>query len=142
MGHRWNWPILCGALLLTGCGTAGLNGFLADLGRPKISATELQSRRAKFSQERDPAAFRWLLTHTLENGMSVQEVDHALGDSGERIYDDLKLKTQNEGFHQTDVAYKWGPDSEGRSVVLFFREGRLIQYSPEKFAGGNVPESW
>ena len=142
MKRLCNWSMICGLLLLTGCETGSLHGMLANWSGPRISAGDVENHRSRFSQERDPAAFRWLLAHTLENGMSVQEVGHALGDEGERVYDDLQLKTQNQDFHQTDVAYKWGPDSDGRSVVLFFREGRLIQYRPDNFVDDEASKSW
>jgi hypothetical protein len=82
------------------------------------------------------------MAHSLNNGMTVQEVERALGDAGERIYDDVELKSHHGEFLHTDIAYKWGPDTDGNSAVLFFREGRLIQYSPENFRAAPGHEVW
>lgn len=146
MGPQLRRLVLCGMLTsscgLAGCGTAGLNGFLADLGHQKITNAEFEEHRKQFSQEKDPQALSWLMAHALNNGMTVQEVEHALGDAGERIYDDVELKSHYEEFLHTDVAYKWGPDTDGNSVVLFFREGRLVQYSPEKFRAAAGHQVW
>lgn len=128
--HRW---ATCTLFVFAGCGTAGFNGFLIDFGPPaKVSAREIEEHRVQFNQERDPKAFRWLLNHAIENGMTVREVEHALGDSGERVFDDVAVKSKHREFLHSDIAYKWGPDSDGNSVVLFFREGRLIQYQADK----------
>jgi hypothetical protein len=146
MGPYLRRLVFCGALTslsgFAGCGTAGLNGFLADLGQQKITNAEFEEHRKQFSQEKDPQAFRWLMAHSLNNGMTVKEVERALGDVGERIYDDVELKSHHGEFLHTDVAYKWGPDTDGNSAVLFFREGRLIQFEAGKFRAAAKPEVW
>jgi hypothetical protein len=121
-------------LALSGCGTAGLSGYLMDFGQNRITFSDIEQHRAKFIRERDPASFRWLLTHTISNGMSVHEINQALGDSGERMERDQNLKANQGEYLETDVAYKWGPDREGQSVILFFREGRLIHFKAKTFA--------
>jgi hypothetical protein len=127
--------LLAGLMLAcSGCGTAGLSGYLMDFGQNRITLRDIDQHRTKFIRERDPASFRWLLTHTVDTGMTVQDVNQALGDSGERIDRDQELKAHQGEYLQTDVAYKWGPDRDGQSVVLFFREGRLVHFQPKSFA--------
>ena len=48
-------------LAVSGCGTAGLSGYLMDFGRNRITFSEIEQHRANFARERDPASFRWLL---------------------------------------------------------------------------------
>ena len=86
--------------------------------------------RQKFVAERDPAAFKWLLAHRIHNEMSVAEVASVLGEAGERRFDDREYKTNGGNYHTTDVGYQWGPDRTGHTVVLFFRDGKLIHFDP------------
>ena len=97
-----------------------------------VSPQETEQRQ-KYMNERDPDAFRWLLTHRIHNEMTVEQVAHVFGESGERRFDDREYKT-NGGFYQTtDVGYQWGPDRTGHTVVLFFRDGKLINFDPAEF---------
>lgn len=117
---------------LPGCG-APARAKLAEMfpiGNPPNLAPHEAEQRQKFQTERDPAAFRWLLVHRVHNEMTVEEVANVLGEAGERRFDDAEFKT-NGGFYQTtDIGYQWGPDRSGHSVVLFFREGKLINFDP------------
>ena len=90
--------------------------------------------RQKFVAERDPAAFKWLLAHRIHNEMSVAEVSSVLGESGERRFDDREYKTNGGNYHTTDVGYQWGPDRTGHTVVLFFRDGKLIHFDPAELS--------
>jgi hypothetical protein len=137
-GRHWRSIVIAGLVTLFsgGCGTAGLSGLdalLVEFRPRRAPIEEIEAHRVKFVQDRDPEAFRWLLANTLQNGMTLAEVNQALGDKGERIYDDQKLKFNRGEYLQTDVAYKWGPTSDGHSVVLVFRDGRLIQFDPKSF---------
>lgn len=127
--------LLAGLLLaVSGCGTAGLSGYLQDFGQNRTTFRDIEEHRAKFIRDRDPASFRWLLTHTIDNGMTVHEINQALGDNGERMDRDQELKAHQNEYLQTDVAYKWGPDRDGQSVILFFREGRLVHFQAKTLA--------
>lgn len=120
--------------LFAGC--AGVNlqdALLGASSRPAATAAEISERRTAYLIDRDPAAFRWLLSTQLENGMSVTAVSDVLGEQGELYTDDRELKTHGGQYHQTDVAYRWGPDSRGRSVILLFRDGKLIHFDPAEF---------
>ena len=136
-------PILFKALLLfgfalfvvigsPGCGSPerkSLADKLPFLKHQNDSPQEAEFRQ-KFVAERDPAAFKWLLTRRIHNEMSVAEVASVLGEAGERRFDDREYKTNGGNYHTTDVGYQWGPDRTGHTVVLFFRDGKLIHFDP------------
>ena len=121
--------------LLSGCETIEQSsiGRMMPFGRKTNNSSQVTEQRQKFQSDRDPDAFHWLLSHCVHNEMSVQQVEHELGEAGERRFDDREYKT-NGGFYQTtDVGYQWGPDRKGRTVVLFFRDGKLIHFDPSEF---------
>ena len=64
--------------------------------------------------------------------MQLHEVEQVLGEPGERETDMSRLKS--DGIYQTtDLVYKWGPDQSGHSVVLFFRDGHLVNFDRQSF---------
>ena len=121
--------------LLSGCESfeqSSLSRMLPFGKKTNLAPQEVEQRQ-KFMNERDPEAFRWLLSQRIHNEMSAEQVAHVLGESGERRLNDREYKT-NGGFYQTtDVGYQWGPDRTGHTVVLFFRDGKLINFDPAEF---------
>ena len=121
--------------LLLGCESfeqTSLARMLPFGNKTNLSPQETEQRQ-KFMNERDPDAFHWLLSHRIHNEMTAQQVAHVFGEAGERREDDREYKT-NGGFYQTtDVGYQWGPDRKGHTVVLFFRDGKLINFDPAEF---------
>ncbi|MDP1796087.1 MAG: hypothetical protein Q8K78_01325 [Planctomycetaceae bacterium] len=111
-------------------GVPGLEQYVKD--EDALAAPEY---RESFQVDRDPTAFSWLLAHRVRNGMTVSEVSEALGDSGEEFSNSQALKKNANEYQATDIAYRWGPDAQGRSVILFFRDGHLIQFNPRDFGG-------
>lgn len=134
MNHtRWAMAIvlaggLAGCETLHNAGVPGLEQYVKD--EAALAAPEYRER---FQVDRDPAAFNWLLNHRVRTGMTLSEVSEALGDSGEEFSGSQDLKKGASEYQATDVAYRWGPDAQGRSVILFFRDGRLIQFNPNDF---------
>ena len=133
-----NFPaaVLITALLIGGCttlhnaGVPGLDIYVRE--DPKAIAFE-KEQREKFMVDRDHKAFYWLLSHQIANGMTLHEVEEILGGAGEYISDIDYSKTT--GSHQlTDVAYKWGPDNKGRSVIIFFRENHVSNYEQKDYS--------
>ena len=120
--------------LLSGCETLEQSslGRMLPFGAKTNHSPQATEHRQKFLNERDPDAFRWLLSHRLHNEMSVQQVEHELGESGERRNDDREYKTNGGYYQTTDVGYQWGPDRQGHTVVLFFRDGKLINFDPDE----------
>src|SRR5262245_52836860 len=99
----------------------------AEEGRPK---TEDEHRR-EYIANHSRKSMRWLLRHCVKAGMSYEQVCHALGTEGERDHDPA-LKTGNLNVRIDDEVYSFG-DSEGRTLKLFFREDRLINFDPADF---------
>ena len=88
---------------------------------------EERSHRDNYALHRDHESFYWLLRHKISNGMHRGEVEDVFSEPGEYTTEFKRLKS--DGMIQTtDSAYRWGPDSKGFSAILFFREGRLINF--------------
>lgn len=122
--------LLAGCETLHNAGVPGLEQYVKD-----EAAITAPKYREQFQVDRDPVAFNWLLRNRVRTGMTVGEVSEALGDSGEEFLNSQGLKKNANEYQTTDVAYRWGPDSQGRSVILFFRDGKLIQFNPNDFPG-------
>lgn len=97
------------------------------------SVSEADNHRQQFQIHRDPKALNWLMSHEIETGMSLASVNDILGESGERVFNDTSLKRNANQYQETDIGFKWGPDTNGRSIVLFFRDGKLVNFDPEEF---------
>ncbi len=130
-------PVLLALNLIAVVGLAGCESIeqsslarMLPFGRKTNHSPQEIEQRQKYQSERDPDAFRWLLTHRIHNEMTAEQVAHVFGEAGERRFDDREYKT-NGGFYQTtDVGYQWGPDRQGHTVVFFFRDGKLINFDP------------
>lgn len=125
------------ALLWPAAGCGSLNGTgmasLDSVTREKKEVRSEESQRRRFREERDPEAMRWLLGHRVAAGMEVADVNQVFGEEGVREFGDRWLKASNGLYHEGDVIYKWGPDSEGHTVYLAFRDGRLVNFDPEEY---------
>ncbi len=122
--------LLAGCETLHNAGVPGLEQYVKD--EDAIAAPEYRER---FQLDRDPVAFTWLLRHRVRSGMSVMEVNEALGEAGEEFSHSEAYKKHTDGYQSTDVGFRWGPDAKGRSVILFFREGNLVNFNPDEFGG-------
>lgn len=125
--------LLLGGTMFAGCETlhkAGVPGLEMYLKDPN-AATAVE-RREQYQTNGDPVALNWLLVQRVRVGQSVAEVSGTLGEQGE-LYDDFRLKTHGGDYLATDVAYHWGPDASGRSIVLIFRDGKLVNFDPDEF---------
>ncbi len=125
------------ALVVSGCAGIDFHDPL-NLVPDTVSSgsPEAKKQRREFQLDRTPAAFTWLMANLVENGMTVSEVSEALGETGERYFEDREMKTHGGQYQDTDVGYKWGPDTNGRSVVLFFRDDKLVNFDPDDFRTG------
>lgn len=128
----WLTLTLLAAIGVSGCGSPERKKLADKLPflKHENDGPQAAEQRQKFVSDRDPAAFRWLLTHGVSNEMSVSEVANVLGEAGERRLDDREYKTNGGNYHTTDIAYQWGPDRTGHTVVLFFRDGKLVHFDP------------
>lgn len=115
-------------------------GGLSDLSLPGIpSEADLKARfeteqeyRRRYQVDSDPEAIRWLKANRIASGMTVGEVGEVLGEEGRLVIADRKFKTGNL-YRRGDKVYEWGPDSDGASHYLVFREGRLVNFDPEEY---------
>lgn len=92
-----------------------------------------ESYRTKFQTERDPKALDWILQNRLYSGMSRVSVEKEFGEEGEFQETSKWLKATGGTFRTSDEAYRWGPDSDGRSVYLIFRDDVLVNFDPKDF---------
>lgn len=92
-----------------------------------------EAYRTKFQTERDPKALNWILKNRLYSGMSLASVAKEMGEEGEYQETSKWLKATGGTFRTSDEAYKWGPDKDGRSVYLIFRENVLVNFDPADF---------
>lgn len=121
--------LAAGCETLHNSGVPGLEQYVND--GVALAAPEY---REKFQVDRDPEAFAWLLRNRVRAGMTTMEVNEALGEAGEEFSQTDSIKKNTDGYQSTDVGYRWGPDAQGRSVILFFRDGHLVNYNPSEFA--------
>jgi hypothetical protein len=126
-------PIGCATIVifLAGC-EGGPGSIFTGLQSPQRTA-DSATYRQRYLTNRDPEALRWLMGNAIQQGMTVGDVSEALGQEGEREFDDHRLKTGGHHYRATDVAYRWGPDSNGHAVYLFFRDDKLLNFDPEQF---------
>lgn len=119
--------LICGCEALDEAGVPGMDAFI----NRSAAREEEAKHRDLFATEGNRESFRWLLVNRIEQGMSVADINTTLGQAGERIANDGWLKNKQGGrYRQGDTAYKWGPDRDGRSIYLIFRDNHLVNYDP------------
>lgn len=89
--------------------------------------------RMEYQETGSPAAVRWLLAHSVKQGMEPAEVGEAIGDPGHRVENNGWITNDGGGFQIGDEVYKWGPDNDGNSYFLVFREHKLVNFDPREF---------
>ena len=135
---RYRFALLLGLFAGAGCetlheaGVPGLAGFL----NTEAAVQEEERHRTEYQESRDPAELRWLMRNRIQSGMSPSEVSKVIGDEGERVYDDGWVKNEGGYYQANDEAWKWGPDREGKSVILVFRDRQLVNFDPREFDDG------
>lgn len=121
--------------MLGGCGSSGVDGLDLWLAGDRLEDERLAvEHRERFAAEGDPESLQWLLSNRITTGMTDTEVAHELGQEGERLYGTGHLKRGDSRYRESDVFYKWGPTSDGRSIYLAFRDDRLLHFDVEEFA--------
>ena len=132
--------LLCVFSLNSGCGTAVKNPM--DSMRKSMSLfqsskaaekKEEETQRQKYQTDRDPDAMRWLLRHRIHQGMALADVNQILGEDGERERDAGWVKNTGGVYRHDDDVFKWGPDANGRTIYLVFRDDCLTNYDPLQF---------
>jgi len=111
------------------CGCETISDPLTTAAPGKVTAPThrlTDQHRMRFQSQGDPDSFRWLLENRISAGMSVPTVNATLGQEGERIVNDRWIKDSGGRYRESDRVFRWGPDSNGRSVYLVFRDQRLM----------------
>lgn len=131
-----NLALVLGCLLLASCETLKAPGSTADwfARNNKGHEREVQSYRTQWQTRRDKAAIRWLLATQIHNGLTPEEVSVRLGEVGVKEQNTREFKKEGDGFRIDDEFYKFGPDREGESYYLGFRDGQLVQFDAQRFA--------
>ena len=131
--------VLTALLFALGCegGPAGLNRVKLP-GIPSADELEAAGRKAarkrrEFRETKSPESIRWLLANRVKQGMSLSDVNNALGEDGELVENDASMKKRNLGFLLTDETRRWGPDVDGVNYILFFRKDRLVNHDPSSY---------
>jgi hypothetical protein len=94
---------------------------------------EEERHRGAYQTTRDPRALRWLLSRRIENGMTREEVDRVIGEAGETEMAGAGFKRENKGIFADDMLVRYGPDADGSTIYLVFRENRLVQFEPREY---------
>lgn len=96
-------------------------------------AQQEEEFRKDYQKRRSKKAMRWLLANRVKSGMSHEDVGHILGEDGVREVNDKWIKANVGVYRVDDVSYRFGPDAEGHSVYMVFRDDRLIHFNPDDF---------
>lgn len=128
--------LICCCLSGIACETLRAPGSTADwfARHGKGRDREVASHREQWQTRRDGMALKWLLATQVSNGMTVDEVDSKLGDTAEREEGTREFKQKVEGLRIDDVLFRYGPARDGEVFYLAFREGKLVNFDPKKFA--------
>lgn len=126
---------ICPALCATGCSSVDSVSLasIASLFDGESQQRMEEEHRSRFQASRSPDDLNWLLHHHIENGMTPSEVSRVIGEEGQRVYSDSWIKNSGGHYHAGDETWKWGPDRQGNSVYLVFRERRLVNFDPSEF---------
>ena len=131
---------LAACLAFAGCESPAWIRNLNDSFYSSRSGTpeEEERHRTAYLESGDRASMRWLLSHRIEAGMNYDAVCKVLGVQGSPERNDRAIKTGGGNYQLGDEIYSFGPDSQGSSVYLAFREGRLVNFDPSQFRSGSA----
>jgi len=123
------------AAVVCGCGTISVPNLpdMSNMFGAKSSIRDEEVHRQRYQKDRDPAELRWLLANRIKSGMSVAEVGRTLGEDGHQLFNDDWIKTGGGYYQSGDKAWKWEQDRNGQSLILVFREGRLVNFDASTY---------
>lgn len=128
-------------LAACGCGSAPVVKLpdLDSMFGAKPNVHEEETHRQSYQNTRDPEDLRWLLSNRISSGMTVSEVGRVIGEEGRRLYDDTWIKKGGGYYQSGDEAWKWEQDRNGQSLILVFRDGRLVNFDPSDYSESADP---
>lgn len=132
---EWKLCLILGASFVAGCESMAdweQAGTHAAAGRIE-AAKEAESYRKRYQSNHDGESLRWLLAQELRNGLTLDEVNQAIGEVGEREPNSQQFKVKGARLRIDDELYKYGPDNNGKTYYLAFRDGALIQYDRRQY---------
>jgi hypothetical protein len=131
--HFWLLSIVLAAVGCESLYEAGVPGMeqFVDLQARKDEVARYQD---EYLESKSTSSMRWLLANQLESGMTRGAVERVFAEKGERVVNDTWFKARGGLYRRSDRIYKWGPDANGNSVYLGFREGHLVNFRPSEFA--------
>jgi hypothetical protein len=126
---------------VSGCGSISARNLpdFDDMFGTKSSIRDEEQHRQNFQKSRKPENLQWLLANRISSGMSVSEVGRIIGEEGRRLYDDNWIKKGSGHYQSGDEAWKWDQDRNGQSLILVFREGRLVNFDPADYSEEQDP---
>lgn len=132
----YRFVLICLCLTGVSCETLRAPGSTADwfARNSKSHERDANAHREQWQTRRDGLALKWLLATQVSNGMTVDGVNNRLGDIGVREEGTQEFKQKIEGLRIDDVLYRYGPDRDGETYYLAFREGKLVNFDPKRFA--------
>ena len=95
-----------------------------------------EDNRRLYQTKRSRKAMRWLLQNRIQQGMSREDVNHVLGEEGQLEDNSRWLKEGSTLYRVDDELYGYGPDEQGSTIYLAFRDDKLIHFEPGQFAPG------
>jgi hypothetical protein len=101
--------------------------------KEKSGAGTEEQHRQEYADTHSRESLNWLLSHCVKPGHSYKQVCDILGEEGTHEPNDRLRKAHGETYRIDDEVYAFGPDSNGRTLYLAFREDRLVNFDPEEF---------
>lgn len=133
--QSWRTLVLCCLALCAGCQTVQMKPpakyHFFESPSAKKSVEERQHRQ-QWQAHRDGKALRWLLQEVIHNGLTLAEVNDRLGDTGVAEDQTQAFKTKADGYLMDDKLYRYGPDKEGQTYYLAFRDGKVVNFDPHE----------
>lgn len=133
MPGQLRWLIILAAAGCCGCESPGWVKSLGDaLGSSPENSAQAEARyQEEYAATRSRTAMYWLLANRVESGMGYLDVCRVLCQEG--ASEPAERWVKGSGYQIGDEVYRFGPDNHGQSVYLVFREGRLVNFDPERF---------
>ena len=128
---------LCGiclaALVFAGCGSPDWTRTMNDSFKFQDSSKAVEEKhRQDYVATHSRKAMRWLLSHCVDTGMSLDQVCNIMGEEGILEMHDRAFKSHGGNYHLDDEMYSW-KDNEGRAIYLGFRDNRLVNFDRADF---------
>lgn len=129
-----NVALILFVVLASGCESLP-SGAFPDLtfGSGDDQREQEEAHRKRYQETRDPEARDWLFANVVTSGMTRSEITKIFGEDGRRVYNADRFRNNGGHYQMDDEVWKWGPDRNGHSVMLVFRDGKLANFDQREF---------